>query len=357
MQQADDKKVPVEKKIRFSTIVYAFLISIVLIFTVMCVLAYGTNTALGGRIAGYLSRAIPFPAAFVGYSNVIYLKDVESNLASLQQFYAAEDFTDSGLRVDFTTEDGKKRLLIKEREILNKMVEDKAIEILAEEKGITISKKDLDDAVAKKIATSGTASEVKADLLKKYGWTLEDFKSKIVLPEARKEMLSYVVSGEVNGMDKAKERIQQAQRELQAGKGFTEVVAAYSEGDSKNQGGEIGWMKKEQVLPELQGQIFAATPPEKNSILESSIGFHIVEIENRKKEDNEDVVQIRQIFVRKVNFADWLVSEMNKMRIMIPLSGFVWDKEASRVDFRNEEMRKFEKESRAKMEGDASIMF
>jgi parvulin-like peptidyl-prolyl isomerase len=357
MEKKNKKNETVEKKIRISTVVYSFLIMVIVIFGAMCVLAYGTNTNVGNRIAGVMSKAVPFPAAFVGYSNIIYLKDVEANLASLQKFYATKDFSDSGLRVDFSTEDGKKRLMIKEREILNKMIEDRAIEVLSKKRGVGVSRQDLDAAVAKKIAESGTADELKADLLKNYGWTLSDFKDKVVFPEVYRQALADAVESEVLDNTAAKNKIQEAQKELLAGKDFSQVASIYSEGDSKTNGGEIGWVGKEQVLPELQEQLFGDKALEKFAITESSLGFHIVEIENKKKNGNDDVVQIRQIFVRKPAFSDWLSNEMNKMKIMIPLSGFRWDSSTSRVEFRDETMSKFEKDSRDRAEGDASIMF
>jgi DNA polymerase III delta subunit len=96
-------------------------------------LAYGTQTEIGGKISAIMSRVIPFPAAIVDYTNVVYLSDVEKDLASIETFYQTQDLSKEGLRVDFTTPDGKKRLQIKEREILDKLVEDKIIEILAKE--------------------------------------------------------------------------------------------------------------------------------------------------------------------------------------------------------------------------------
>ena len=35
----------------------------------------------------------------------------------------------------------------------------------------------------------------------------------------------------------------------------------------------------------------------------------------------------------------------------------MWDKSTGMIDFRNEEMRNFEKESRKETKGDASLMF
>lgn len=347
-----------DKKIKVSTLVYAFLIVVVFVTALGAILAYGTRTEIGTKIAAKISAVIPFPAAIVDFRHVVYMKDAQANLASVEKFYQTQDFAKEGLRIDFTTEDGKKRLRIKEREVLDKMVEDKIIEILAREKGVTVSDKDADAVVTQKLNEFGTAEDVKNDLLKSYGWSMEDFKEKVVLPSLYMEALAQKVSvEEANNNTKAKDKITQAQKQLDSGKDFAEVVRIYSEGPSREKGGELGWASKEQVLPELQTVLFGKDAPKKNDVIESSIGFHIVEIENRKTENGNELLQLRQIFVTKNTFADWLEGKKKAMKVIVPMADFTWNSQGGSVDFRDIKMREFEKTERAKVQGDASITF
>ena len=146
-----------EKKIKLSTLIYALLIIIIVIIGIGSILAYGTNTAIGSKIASKMSKIIPFPAAIINYTNFISMNDVQKNLASVEKFYATQDLYTEGFRIDFTTPDGQKRLKIKENEILNKMIEDKIIEILAKKQGLSISNSDIDKAVSQQLAKYGTA--------------------------------------------------------------------------------------------------------------------------------------------------------------------------------------------------------
>ncbi len=346
-----------EKKIKLSTLIYSVLIILVVIVCVCSVLAYGTETEIGKKIANKFEKIIPFPAAIIDHTNFIFLSDVEKNLDSVQKFYVSQEISKEGLRIDFTTPDGMKRLEIKKREVLDKLVEDKIIELLAKKKGITIDKSDVDKIVNEKLAEYGTAEEFKKSLLDSYGWSLADFKEKVVLPSAYKEALSIYAESENLDNSIAKKKIEQAKKELENGKDFAEVVEKYSEGLSKDSGGELGWVKKEQVLEEIQAAFFSSDSPKENSIIESSIGFHIIKVENRKKEGKDDVLQLKQIFVSKDIFADWLLDQKNKISVLVPLSEFMWDKSNGMIDFRNEEMRNFEKESRKETKGDASLMF
>ncbi|HOW60308.1 MAG TPA: peptidylprolyl isomerase [Candidatus Moranbacteria bacterium] len=346
-----------EKRVKLSTLIYAILIIIVIFIGVISILAYGTQTEIGKRISVTVSSIIPFPAAIINYTHLVYIKDVEKDLASIERFYKSYNFSDEGLRIDFTTSDGKKRLQIKKREILDKLIEDKIIEVLANKKGIRLSQADVDNVINQTLNEYGTANDIKSDLLNSYGWSMEDFKKFVVMPNAYKAALSSYVSNNELDVSIAKTKIEEAQKQLIKGTDFAQVVKEYSVGASKENGGELGWVKKSQLLPELQDILFGSKNIEKNSILETSIGFHIIEIKDKKKDNGEDMIEIRQIFVAKDTFADWLENQKKNLHIFIPLSGFAWDSSAGSVDFKSEEMRNFEKNERSKTAGDLSIMF
>lgn len=346
-----------EKKVRLSTLVYSLLVFSVFIIGIASILAYGTETAIGKKIASSISKVVPYPAAIIGYSHFVYMSDVEKNLASVKNFYQTQDLSKEGIRIDFTTSDGRKRLQIKEKEILDKLVEDKIIEILAKQNGISISAADVDRTVTQKLNEFGTTSDVEKSLMDLYGWGLDDFKQEVVLPGMYQEALAQYVAGQDSDNSKAKEKIIEAQKKLEAGSDFSQIVQQYSEGSSKESNGMLGWVSKDQVMSELQEPLFGASPVAKNSIIESSIGFHIINVENKKKENGKDVLQLRQIFVSKNTFTDWLQEKKKQMRVIVPLSWFKWDSSAGAVDFRRAEMRTFEMEQRIKAQGDASIIF
>ena len=347
-----------ERKVKLSTLVYGLLILVVIFLTIVVVLAYGPRTEIGNKVAAKIALVVPFPAAIVDWKHVVYINDVEANLFSVMKFYQGQDFAKEGLRVDFTTEAGKKRLRIKEREIVDKMVENSIVEILANQRGIFISDQDAEKIALQKLNEFGTADSFKDDLLKSYGWSMVDFRRQVFLPNIYAEALAAkIATEELSNNTEAKDKITQAQKQLESGKDFGEVVRNYSEGTSKDNGGALGWVKKEQILPELQDALFGENVPVKNAIIESSIGFHIVEIENSKKENGEKILQIKQIFTQKKTFADWLENQKKQMRVFVPLADFTWNMEKGMVDFRDMAMREFEKQERSKMQGDGSITF
>lgn len=345
-----------DEKIKVSTLVYAILIILVVLIGVLSILAYGTTTEIGGKISANFSRVIPFPAAIIDWNHFVFMKDVEKNMASVEKFYKTKNFASEGLRVDFTTEEGLKRLKIKEREVLDKMIEDQIIEILAKEKGILITNVDAENVVNQRLNEFGTTEDVEKDLLDSYGWDIEEFKKRVVIPGLYADALALKVANENVDNSQAKNKITQAAKDLENGKDFVQVVRTYSEGASSQVDGELGWVKKEQVLPELQEALFGDQAMKKNSIIESSIGFHVVAIENSKTTDGITELQLKQVFVSKNTFADWLQNQKKQMSVAIPLRGFTWNAEVGSVYFRDIEMQKFEKQQRENSQGDASIM-
>lgn len=357
INEEKNKKEKEEKRVKLSTLVYSVLIILMFLMLVTVSLAYGTETKIGKEIREKISLNIPFPIAIIQNSEFVYSSELEKNLTSVQKYYSSENFYKEGLRIDFTTPDGKKRLEIKRKEIFDKLIEDAIIKMLAQERGIVVSESDIDKVVSQKLEEFGTEKIVEKDLLESYGWSLEDFKKQAVLPGAYKDALEIYISDKELDNGKQKSKITEAQKKLSEGKDFMEIVDKYSEGKSKENKGELGWVTRDQVAPEIQGALFDKKDYEKNGIIESSVGFHIIEIEDRKKEGSDDVLKLRQIFVMKNNFPVWLENKKKEMDVKIISKEFAWDKNSGSVNFKEEEMRKFEIEERSKSKGDASIMF
>ncbi|HEX8973857.1 MAG TPA: peptidylprolyl isomerase [Patescibacteria group bacterium] len=345
-----------EKVIKLSTLIYSILTLVIVAFAVVCVMAYGLRSSFGEKAALTLSRVMPLPAAFVGWNHAVFLSDVQNNLNSIEKLYKSQNLSAQGLNLDLNTADGSKNLKIKEREILDKLVEDQAIMILAKKRGIGFSQNEIDSAVNEKLNELGTAQDVTAQLMSNYGWTLDDFKQKVVTPAMYQAALAQSFQAEDKSGEQAKSNIEKAKGELDAGKDFAAVVQEFSRGASKEKGGELGWVTKDQVIPEMQQALFGADAYQPHTIIESSIGWHIVDVENKKKENGQYVLQLRQVFIPKKTFADWLGDQMRQMQISVPLGDFVWDKDKAMVDFRDAGMRQYEKDTRAKLKGGAAIM-
>jgi parvulin-like peptidyl-prolyl isomerase len=348
-----------DKEIKLKTIIISAAILIFAFLAVMAILIYGFN--VNNKFTKAVARIFPYPAAIINSSQTVRLSELNEDLNSVKNFYESQDFSKVGLRVDFSTNEGKNRLKIKEKEVLNKLIENKIIEALARQKGIKITKEIVDQSVSRKIDEYGNTSDnVESELQRLYGWKLADFKNKIVAPSLYQEELAKIFDNEKANNpanQAAKKKIEQALEDLKNKKDFSEVARTYSEGSSAENSGEMGWFKKGQLIPELADKVFSMKVGERSDIIESALGYHIVELEDKKTENNEDMARIRQIFTRQYDFSDWLTDQMKNFKIFIPLKDYYWNRDESMVEFRNEKLKEFENKLPENSQGDASVLF
>ncbi len=357
MSSKTKKNKNAEKKLDAVTILFAILVVIIVLIILVGVSIYIFN--VNNKLIKICEKIIPYPAVMIDNESFIPIYELKNNLQSVKQFYENQDFSKVGLRVDFSTADGQKRLKIREKELLNKMIEDRVIEILAKRKGITVTAQVINQNVERKLDEYGTKENVEKKLKDLYDWTLNDFKRKVVGPGMYREELEKLVENENKNefISASREKIEKAQQELQNKKDFSEVAKNYSDGPAASRGGELGWFKKDQLIPEVANVAFSLSKGQRSDILESSLGFHIIETEDKKTEDNEDLVKIRQIFTRKIMFADWFDKQIKSIAVYIPVKDYYWDKERGMVDFESNEMKEFEKSILDNFQGDASIIF
>ncbi|MEK7598601.1 MAG: peptidylprolyl isomerase [Patescibacteria group bacterium] len=344
-----------EKKVKPVTLVYSVIIFFLVFLVVVGVLIY--KFGMSNRLTQKISQAVPFPAAIINAKGIVRLSELDSQLNSVRMFYENQDFSEVGLRVDFKTPDGKKRLKIKEKKLLNKLIENRVISDLAREKGIKISSDIVTQEVTRKIDESGSRDSVTENLKRLYGWDIKDFEEKMVKPDMYKQALEKSVKESDENMVADNDKITEALNALKNKEDFSETAKKYSEGDSAKNGGDLGWLTAEQMIPEIAVASFLLDKGARSDIIESPIGFHIIKVEDKKTEEGMDKFKIRQILVRSKTFADWLLGQEKSFNIYIPLDDFRWDKESQSVQFTDREMIDFENNLEINSPDDISVLF
>lgn len=343
-----------EKKIKLRTVFFALLVFVFfyLIFIAILIYGLGVDNKLTQKTAAY----VPYPVASWG-ANFITESKLKSQLGSVRRFYENQDFSGLGARVDFGTEDGKKRLKIKEKNILNKLIEDKLIENEAKKRGIVIKSEDVSQEVSRKMREYDSEEYLKDNMKRLYGWSIADFEENIVKPDLyRAKLFSDIREKDEAGVE-AKNKISGALEELKKGGKFESVAGKYSEGESAKNGGDLGWFGASEMLPELAVSVFGLKNGEQSEILESSLGYHIIKVEGRKIEDDVEKLKLKQIFVRAVNFSDWLEQYEKNFDINIFSKDFFWNKNDGQVEFKNNDLKNFEENLEKNSPGDISVLF
>lgn len=340
-------------KPQWPKIVVAIVLLIVLLSVAVLVLVYKFPENIFSRT---FATRYPFPVVLIGQSIAVTTEGLAKNREALQHFYESQDFAQLGMRVDFMTDDGKKRLKIREKDLLNKMLEDKAIERLAHERGIAVTDDQVESETTTKMKELGTTDKVEEMLARLYGWNIANFQEQIVRPALYEEKLLKAYESEVD-QSKAREAIGLAEQALKTKGVFADVARKYSEGETKAQGGDLGWFRLEELAPELRSPVDNAKIGIPTGVVESPLGYHIILVEDTKLEDEIRQYHIHQIFTRKLSFADWLSEQMRTLPISVISDEYEWRQDEARIEFRSEEMRVFEKKLRENSESDPTLLF
>lgn len=317
------------------------------------VLVYKFPDTAFGRI--FVAR-FPFPVIMIGQGVAVTTSGLAENRKALQNFYESQDFSQIGMRVDFSTDDGKKRLKLKEKDLVNKMLEDRVIRMLAEDRGINVTAEEVAEATTVKMEELGTTDKVEQSLARLYGWTIADFQEEIVRPAMYEEALYAEYAKEVD-QTKPKEKIGLAEKALKEKKPFVDVVRMYSEGETSETGGDLGWYVLEDLVPELRSAVDNAALKVATGVIESDLGYHIMFVEETKIENDVRSYHLKQVFTRKVSFVDWLSEKMRNLPISVLSSEYEWNADEARIEFRTETMKQFERQVRENAESDPTLIF
>lgn len=305
------------------------------------------------KFAQKASAKIGLPVVALDTQHFITSRDWEQNTLSTLQLYTEhkDDLLQAGVSIDFSGADGEKLFAVKRKEILNKMVEDAIIEKLATERGLAVSNDDLTKNVDAVLQQNGNDQQFRQKLLSEYNWTLDDFKRIVVRPTLFNEALEAYFNKQKQDTGKAKQTLLEAQKQLAGGASFADVAKQYSEGATAQNAGDLGWLPTDAIEPEIATLVKDQPLHVPSGIIETSIGYHIVMVEEREQKNTATLVHLRQIFARKQTYLDWLQEQKQQTKLWIPLRGYQWNQSTGRIEFTDENMRHFEENVRQEAAG------
>ncbi|MBC2694526.1 MAG: peptidylprolyl isomerase [Desulfobacteraceae bacterium] len=144
------------------------------------------------------------------------------------------------------------------------------------EKGIVVQKL-IETQIANKIKISDEESKVfydtKPDLFKQ----LEQIKASHIL-------IKVEPGADEMKKSEAKEKIKKIKQKLNKGEDFATLAKEFSECPSKNNGGDLGYFQRGQMVKSFEEVAFALKTEEVSDIVETQFGYHIIKVVDKKPE-------------------------------------------------------------------------
>lgn len=88
--------------------------------------------------------------------------------------------------------------------------------------------------------------------------------------------------------------------EIKAGKSFEDAAKEYSTCPSKEKGGDLGYFKKGQMVPEFEKAAFEGAVGELTGPVKTQFGYHLILVEDKKEEQAVSFEDIRENLMEKL---------------------------------------------------------
>jgi len=86
--------------------------------------------------------------------------------------------------------------------------------------------------------------------------------------------------------------------QLKAGGDFNEIAIEKSTGPSATQGGDLGYLTKGTIIPEIEEVVFALELEELSEAIKTDFGFHILKITEKKPETVKTLEEVKEDIVQ-----------------------------------------------------------
>lgn len=110
------------------------------------------------------------------------------------------------------------------------------------------------------------------------------------------------------------------------GESFDLLVAKYSKGPAASHGGDVGFIEKGTIIPEVEGVAFSLPVGQLSEVIESSVGFHIIKVVDKKGAGLKPVAVVREEIKAKLEqekldkkFGEWIASVRARSHVEIKL--------------------------------------
>jgi peptidyl-prolyl cis-trans isomerase SurA len=240
-------------------------------------------------------------------------------LAELERYYSN---LQDGAEASGNAGEKRAKIFESRKEALDRLIEEKLIDQQCKKLSITVSTRDLDMAIENVKKVNAITDEQLRSALMAEGVSFEDYRQELREQIKRNKLVSRVVRREVIVDEERLKRfysehvarfkepdqirashililipqdaddlLVEALRHkgdtilerLRRGEDFQQLARVYSDDASGKNGGDLGFFKRGELLPEFERATFGLQPGQVIGLVRTKIGFHIIKVTERKE--------------------------------------------------------------------------
>ena len=125
---------------------------------------------------------------------------------------------------------------------------------------------------------------------------------------------------------KMKNEALQLYKRVMDGESFDLLIVKYSQGPAAAQGGDVGFIGRGTIIPEVEAAAFRLPLGQVSEVIESSVGFHIIQVLDKKGAGLKPIAAVREEIKTKIEdekldkkFDEWIASVRAKSHIEVKL--------------------------------------
>jgi len=125
---------------------------------------------------------------------------------------------------------------------------------------------------------------------------------------------------------KVKNEAMQLHKRVKNGESFDLLALNYSQGPAAAQGGDVGFIGRGTIIPEVEAAAFSLPVGQVSEVIESNVGFHIIQVVDKKGAGLKPIAAVREEIKTKIedekldkNFDEWIASVRAKSHIELKL--------------------------------------
>jgi len=92
--------------------------------------------------------------------------------------------------------------------------------------------------------------------------------------------------------------IVEVKRLVDQGEDFADLAKGYSEDNTAQNGGDLGWFERGRMVPEFDAAAFALQPGQVSEPVRTKFGWHLIKVEGRKMEKGVEQINARHILLK-----------------------------------------------------------